>query len=239
MRSKNRSSCPSFPPRPHRRPTQLAQAIVRLRYGLSEDNERQHGTTEIAHLLGIRRTTVQLVGRDAGARLRAFVAGKATLVKRHGKLCLFCPARDDCPPTPEQEAALTKAYTGLQAHAPSVSGRLLAQVAGASQRSAYRFLRAHRTETPKEARACQYQQKLEEVWTRLEGQGVRITGPLLAQEAGVMKQRALTFLKARRSESHARTKRGKPHHLPKKRRRRGNTCLPPLCDLSKRQHERG
>jgi hypothetical protein len=171
--------------------------------GLSEDNERQHGTTEIAHLLGIRRTTFQLVERDASARLRAFVAGKATLVKRHGKLCISSPARDDCPPTPEQEAALTKAYTGLQAHAPSVSRRLLAQVAGVSQRSAYRFLRLHLTETPKVARVCQCQQKLEEVWTRLEGQGVRITSPLLAQEAGVMKQTALTFLKARRSESHA------------------------------------
>ena len=53
-----------------------AQAIVRLRYGLSEDNERSHGTTEIAHLLGIRRTTVQLVERDAIARLRALVAGR-------------------------------------------------------------------------------------------------------------------------------------------------------------------
>ena len=180
-----------------------AQTIVRLRYGLSEDNERRHGTTEIAHLLGIRRTTVQLVEHDAIARLRALVAGKATLVKRNGKLCISYPARDDRPLPPEQVTALTKAYAELQAHASSVSGRLLAQVAGVSQRSAYTYLHAHRTETPKEARARQRQQKLEEVWRRLEAQGVRVTSPLLAQEAGVMKQTALTFLKARRSRSHA------------------------------------
>jgi RNA polymerase sigma factor (sigma-70 family) len=180
-----------------------AQAIVRLRYGLSEDNERSHGTTEIARLLGIRRTTVQLVERDAIARLRAFVVGKATLVKRNGKLSISSPARDDRPLMPEQEAALTKAYAEMQVHAPSVSGRLLAQAAGVSQSSAHRFLRAHRTETPKEARARQRQQKLEEVWTRLEAQGVRVTSPLLAKEAGVMKQTATDFLKARRSTSHA------------------------------------
>jgi RNA polymerase sigma factor (sigma-70 family) len=179
-----------------------AQAIVRLRYGLSDDNERSHGTTEIAHLLGIRRTTVQLVERDGIARLRAFVAGKAPLVKRNGKLSISYPARDDRPLTPEQEAALTKAYTELQAHAPSVCGRLLAQAAGVSQDIAHTFLRAHRTETPKEARARQRQQKLEKVWTRLEAQGVRVTSPLLAKEAGVMKQTATDFLKTRRSTSH-------------------------------------
>jgi RNA polymerase sigma factor (sigma-70 family) len=180
-----------------------AQAIMRLRYGLSDDNERSHGTTEIAHLLGIRRTTVQLVERDAIARLRALVAGKATLVKRHGKLSISYPARDDRPLKPEQEAALTKAYRELQAQAPSVSGRLLAQVAGVSQRSASTFLRLHRTETPKAARARARQQKLEEVWRRLDAQGVRITGCLLAREARVMKQTTTDFLKARRGESHA------------------------------------
>ncbi len=180
-----------------------AQAIFRLRYGLSDDDEHQHGTTEIARLLGIRRTTVQLVERDAIARLRALVAGKATLVKRHGKLCISYPARGDRPLTPEQDAALTQAYTELQAQAPSVSGRLLAQVAGVSQCSAYTFLRLHRTETPKAARARTRQQKLEEVWRRLDAQGVRVTSQLLAKEARVMKQTATDFLKARRRESHA------------------------------------
>jgi len=180
-----------------------AQAIVRLHYGLSDDNERQHGTTEIARLLGIRRTTVQLIERDAITRLRALVAGKAPLVKRNGKLCISYPARDDRPLSPEQETALTKVYAELQAQAPSVSGRLLAQVAGVSQQSAYTFLRAHQTEPPKEARARARQQKLEKVCTRLEGQGVRVTSPRLAQEAGVMKLTALTFLKARRRERHA------------------------------------
>jgi DNA-directed RNA polymerase specialized sigma subunit len=55
----------------------------------------------------------------------------------------------------------------------------------------------------KEARARQRQQHLEEACTRLEAQGVRVTSPLLAKEARVMKQTAIDFLKAQRSTSHA------------------------------------
>ena len=158
------------------------QAIVHLRYGLAEDNERSHGTTEIARLLGIRRTTVQLLERDAIARLQAFVAGRATLVKRHGKLCISYPARDDRPLTPEQETALTKAYTELQAHVPSVSGRLLAQATGVSQDIAHTFLRAHRIESPKQARARHRQRQLEEAYSRLEAQGHACSSALLARD---------------------------------------------------------
>src|SRR5260370_39979599 len=97
------------------------------------------------------------------------------------------------------------AYQGLQEQGIIVTGRSLAKEAGMSVGRALMFLRLHRTETPKEARARQRQQKLEEVWTRLEVQGVRITSPLLAKEAGVMKHTAIDFLKERRSNSHAAT----------------------------------
>ena len=46
-----------------------------------------------------------------------------------------------------------------------VTGRSLAKAAGTSVGHALMFLRLHRTETPKEARARQRQQKLEEVCT--------------------------------------------------------------------------
>jgi RNA polymerase sigma factor (sigma-70 family) len=42
-----------------------AQAIFRLRYGLSDDNERRHPTQEIACLLGIDRRVVLTTERDA------------------------------------------------------------------------------------------------------------------------------------------------------------------------------
>jgi len=181
-----------------------AQAIFRLRYGLSDDNERRHTTKEIVRLLGIDRRVVLTTERDALARLRALAEGKATLGKKNGKPCIYYPdAHNRYTITPEQEAAMLHACSDLQAQGIIVTGRLLAQATGVSMGRALMFLRLHRIETPKEARARQRERRLEEVCTRLEGLGVRVTSPLLAKEAGVMKQTALNFLKARRSNNHA------------------------------------
>jgi RNA polymerase sigma factor (sigma-70 family) len=181
-----------------------AQAILRLRYGLSDDNERRHTTKEIVRLLGIDRRVVLTTERDAIERLRALAAGKATLGKKNGKLCIYYPdIHNKYTITPEQEGAMTAGCLDLQAQGVIITGRLLAQVTGMSVGRALMFLRLHRTETPKEARARQRQHHLEEVCTRLEAQGVRITSPRLSKEAGVMKKTAIDFLKARRSTSHA------------------------------------
>ncbi len=181
-----------------------AQAILRLRYGLSDENERRHTTAEIARLLGLDRRLILTTERDALTRLRALVTGKATLGRKNGKPCILYPdAHNRYTITPQQEAAMLRGCLDLQAQGVIVTGRSLAQATGVSMGCALMFLRLHRTQTPKEARARQRQQKLEEVWTRLEAQGVRVTSPLLAKEAGVMKKTALDFLKARRRKSHA------------------------------------
>ncbi len=181
-----------------------AQAIFRLRYGLSDDNERRHTTAEIVRLLGIDRRVVLTTERDARTRLKALAEGKATLGKKNGKPCIFYPnAHNDYTITPEQETAMTTACSDLQARGVIITGRSLAKATGVGIGRALMFLRLHRSETPKEARARQRQQKLEDVCTRLEVQGVRVTSPLLAKEAAVMKKTALDFLKARRSTTHA------------------------------------
>jgi RNA polymerase sigma factor (sigma-70 family) len=181
-----------------------AQAIFRLRYGLSDDNERRHTTNEIACLLGLDRRLVLTTERDVLARLKALAAGKATLGKKNGKPYILYPdAHNTYTITPEQEAALLRGCLDLQTQGIIVTGRSLAKASGTSVGHALMFLRLHRAETPKEARARQRQQKLAEVCTRLEAQGVRVTSPLLASEAGVMKKTAIDFLKARRSTSHA------------------------------------
>ncbi len=181
-----------------------AQAILRLRYGLSDDNERCHTTDEIAAITGIERGVIRSIERDALTRLRAFVAGKATLGQKNGKPCIRYPdAHNTAANTPEQEATLMAAYDDLQARDIIVTGRSLADAADTSVERAWTFLRRHRSETPTEARARQRQQKLERVCARLEAQGVHVTSPLLAKEAGVAKQSAIDFLTARRSMNHA------------------------------------
>ncbi|HEY6542438.1 MAG TPA: hypothetical protein VIZ18_15955 [Ktedonobacteraceae bacterium] len=84
-----------------------------------------------------------------------------------------------------------------------MTGRALSQAAGISLERALTFLRQQRSGTPTQDRARQRQQKLERVCARLEAQGVRVTSPLLAKEAKVMKQTAIDFLTARRRASHA------------------------------------
>ncbi len=181
-----------------------AQAILRLRYGLADDNERRHTTNEIAALTGIDRGVVLTIERDALTRLRAFVAGEATLGQRNGKPCICYPdAHNTAANTSEQEAALRTAYADLQARDIFVTGRSLADTAGTSVERAWTFLRRHRSGSPTEARARQRQQKLERACARLEAQEVRLTSPLLAKEAGVAKQSAIDFLTTRRSVSHA------------------------------------
>ncbi len=181
-----------------------AQAIFRLRYGLSDDNERRHTTNEIARLLGLDRRLILTTERDAIARLRALALGKATLGTRNGKPYILYPdAHNTYTITPEQEAALLQGCLDLQGQGVIVTGRRLAKEVGISIDHALMFLRLHRSETPKEGRARQRQQKLETVCTRLEAQGVRVTSPRLSKEAGVAKKTAIDFLKARRSTSHA------------------------------------
>jgi RNA polymerase sigma factor (sigma-70 family) len=181
-----------------------AQAIFRLRYGLCDDNERRHTTNEIAHLLGLDRRLVLTTERDALARLKALVEGRATLGTRNGKPYILYPdAHNTYTITPQQEAALSRGYLDLQAQGIIVTGRSLAKAVGTSVGHALMFLRLHRAEAPKAARARQRQQKLEEVCTQLEAQGVRVTSPRLSKEAGVAKKTAIDFLKARRSTSHA------------------------------------
>jgi DNA-directed RNA polymerase sigma subunit (sigma70/sigma32) len=68
-----------------------AQAILRLRYGLSDDNERRHTTAEIARLLGLDRRLILTTERGALTRLRALATGKATLGRKNGKPCILYP----------------------------------------------------------------------------------------------------------------------------------------------------
>jgi hypothetical protein len=169
-----------------------AQVIFHLRNGLSDENEHRHITAEIACTLGLDRRLVLTTERDAVTRLRALAAGKATLGKKNGKPCiLYSDAHNRYAITPEQEAAMLRACSGLQAQDVIITGRSLAKEAGTRVGHALMFLRLHRTETPKE------------VCTRLEAQGVRVTSPRLSKEAGVAKKTAIDFLTARRSTSHA------------------------------------
>jgi len=158
-----------------------AQAILRLRYGLSEDNERAHTTREIAQALGMSQIVVCQTERDALLRLRALVTGQATIITRRGKPCLFLPGASKptgaatLPPREdEREARLLQTYRDLRAQGLAVSGRLLAKVTGIPLYRVWPFLRAQRDEISKEAWAGHPDGRLEEVCRQLDALGRQI-----------------------------------------------------------------
>ncbi len=185
-----------------------AQAVLRLRYGLSDDNERRHTTAEIVRLLGIRRTEVQRIEREALVRVRAFVEGKATLVLRNGKSTIDYPAvQNRLRITPEQETAWSATGRALQAQGVAVTARALAQAAGISQSRAQQFLRQHRDQFPAgpTSTASRHQERLAHmaaVYAEHLAQGKPITSSkTLARAAHVRIETALEFLRIERSKS--------------------------------------
>ena len=173
-----------------------AQAILRLRYGLAEDNERAHSTAEIAQVLGLDRRLVLTAEREALQRLKAFVAGAATIQQRQGKPCITYTRAYHSPSLlPLHEQHLQQAATRLRERAIPLTIRALAAEAGLPLYLAQAYLRVHRLESPIESRARERLRRLEETSARLRKQGVRVTAVVLAREAHVMKLTAITLLK--------------------------------------------
>ncbi len=113
-----------------------AEIILRLRYGLLDDDERPHTTAEIARTLGLSRGTVKTTEHDAMQRLRALVAGEATITKRNRKVCISLPGCRTPRLSAERKHLLTQAYTRLEeaytqlvAAGKAPSGRALARLA--------------------------------------------------------------------------------------------------------------
>jgi len=181
-----------------------AQAVLRLRYGLDEDNEHAHTYQETASLLGITRAVVVSTERDALKRLRAFAEGQATLGTRRGRTCIrYLNPSTSVTLTPEQEVMLQQASTHLSEQQVPITGRALANAAQVSTALASAYLRMHRNASRGEVRAQQRIQRLEQAWTQLQCQGRTVTCAMLAKAAQVRKPAAREFLTTQRSESNA------------------------------------
>jgi RNA polymerase sigma factor (sigma-70 family) len=155
--------------------TPRAQAVLRLRYGLCDDNERAHSTAEIARLLGIRRQAVQLAERNALQHLRALLAGEATISTLGGKPCIRRGKRKRESSTSsqhlaspalmaaEQEEHLMQTATRLHEQGSGVTLRRLSKETGIPTYRVQDFLQAHRDLFPAVTQARKHQQSLEQV----------------------------------------------------------------------------
>ncbi len=140
------------------------QTIVRLHYGLSEEDERAYSATEIARLQGVKPGTMQKRLRTALTRLKALAQGSATITQKRGKPRVTNISRYKPPTlTPEQESTLMQTAAALHqqrlAHVAAVfaehvaqgeritSGKQLARLARTSETTALEFLHAERSKS--------------------------------------------------------------------------------------------
>ena len=174
-----------------------AQTILRLRYGLVEDNERPQTEQEIARTLGISRHMVHATEHDAMQRLRALVRGQATLSQRNGKPCISLPGRRLPRLSPEREATLLQTCHRIEAQGRTVTVRLLTQETGLPKSVVAVFLQKLRGKTATSAQAEQHARRarLEEAYARLEAAGKPYSGRALAREAQVALSTAQRFLR--------------------------------------------
>jgi RNA polymerase sigma factor (sigma-70 family) len=179
-----------------------AQAILRLRYGLLDEDERLHTTAEIARTLGTSRGTVQTSEHDAMQRLRALVAGQATISKRNGKPCISLPNCRTPRLSAERKQLLTQASTRLEAEGMPLTAQLLAEETGIPQDVAAVFLREQRGEHAASAQRKQVRRqarlhRLEAAYSQLVAAGKAPSGRALARAARVAKPAALAFVRVR------------------------------------------
>ncbi len=210
MNSWKRRRRRSRPPRDERKHAQVeallaylsprAETILRLRYGLCDDDECPRTESEIARELDITRGMVRTTEHDAMQRLRALVAGEATITKRNGKLCISLPGCRTPKLSQEREALLMQARSRLEVQGMPITARLLAEETGIPKSVASVFLRQQRGEPTvfaqrKEADRQARLQRLEEAYIQLQAAGKTPSGCALARLAQVAKPTALAFLR--------------------------------------------
>ncbi len=180
------------------------QAVVRLHYGLSEEDERAYGFTEIGRLLGVKPGTVEARLRSALLRLKALATGTATLTPRQGKLRVSGLFRYQPPTlTAEQEHTLMQTATRLREQGVPVSISRLHMASGLSYGHAQAFLSQHRDQFPRLDPTSLHPQRLAHVarvCAELEAQGERVSVERLAKAAHVRSATASEFLRARKKE---------------------------------------
>lgn len=185
------------------------QTILRLRHGLSEEDERAYSIAEIAHLFGVKSVTMGARLRAALKRLKAVAEGTATLTAKQGQLCVTksSPSKPSTL-TPEQETMLMQNATRMQQEGVAMSTPRLVQASGLSRARVEVFLRAHRDRFPANVvGTVLHQQRLAHVaavYAEHIAKGERITSAKqLARLAHTSGGIALEFLRAERSKSHA------------------------------------
>jgi RNA polymerase sigma factor (sigma-70 family) len=186
------------------------EQIVRLHYGLMEEDERCYTTREIARLTGCTLSTVERAHRSALQRFRMLADGTATFTEQDGRQVAMGMFEGTFRPptlTPEQEAHLKQVALELAAQGRTITVLALSQASGFSHTHTMIFLRQHQQELPQaylshtpEARQRFEQarrERIRQVYEQQRAQGRPVAVASIAKEAHVSHEAVTAFLRER------------------------------------------
>jgi RNA polymerase sigma factor (sigma-70 family) len=178
-----------------------AAQVLRLCFGLFEDDGRPRSPAEIADLLAIPVHAVHTAKQQALARLRTIAEGQTghPVQRKHGP-----SSRSERPspttrlggprPLTDGQQRLERAWTYLEAQHLPITAARLARLAAVHFITADRFLQ--RRMRPVEGAERSLTERLEQAYTQLQATGKRVTAYALAKQVDVHPSTAQRFLLA-------------------------------------------
>ncbi len=185
------------------------ESIVRMYYGLRDEDERTYTVTEIAHMLGLAFDTTHAALERSLLRLKKLAEGTARLRKKDGRLVVkgITPLRSLPTLTPEQVQQLQQTAGHLSAQGKLVTMYALSKASGLSELHTRAFLKQYRQELPQELvagtaeflekREQERVQRIQQIYEQLLAKGKPIRQKPLARAAHVAPTVVRNFLRAR------------------------------------------
>jgi RNA polymerase sigma factor (sigma-70 family) len=129
------------------------EQIVRLAYGLTQDDERAYSVSEIALILDLTYATVRDALERSLLRLKKMTEGNVRFREQEGRAVVkgVLPGHPLPTLTAEQEAQIWRAAQDLRTRGMTISMRTLTRASGLSYLHTRAFLKRHREELPPEA----------------------------------------------------------------------------------------
>ncbi len=187
------------------------EIIVRMHYGLRDEDERAYTITEIAHTLGLAFDTTHEALERSLLRLKKLAEGTARFREKDGRLVVkgITPLRSLPTLTPEHVQLLQQTAGYLSAQGKLVTMHALSKASGLSELHTRAFLKQYRQELPQElvAGTAEFLEKREQermgrvkqVYEQFVREGKPIRQKPLAKAAHVAPVVVRNFLSARES----------------------------------------
>ncbi len=170
----------------------FAQQVIRLSYGLCDQDGRAQTPGEIAATLGVTSENISSIKRSALLKLKAIAQGRAREQRKRAGASSRQRAIAPASRATEKHAQLERAALYLQREGQPITTAHLARLAQVSFPTADKFLRRRAHSAGGVLQSCA--ERLEAAFACLQTSGKRITAYALSKQADVHVQTAQRFL---------------------------------------------